>query len=414
MEFSDKLLQIRRTLGLSQQQLAEKLGISRSAVLRLENGHFQPSKATKAKINSLFDSMTSLEEINGSSPSSTPSTTDIKTDVSNIVEMAKQVTTRYINVALLRRNFLIGKRIDEEILTTRAEDYGTEIIKNLSAFLSEKYGEGFTKTNLYYYLCFAQRFPNIFHAASGKSFLSWTHYRVLLTVNNDTARSYYEREALASGWSVKQLQRAIVSQHYERLLSTQGAENIPLPEGEKPSTNPLEYIKNPFVAEFLGLPNPDAVSESELEQAILNNLAQFMLEMGKGYAFIASQKRIHTGKKDYYVDLVFYNYYLRCFVLIDLKTATITHQDVGQMDMYVRMFDEEFRSQDDNPTIGILLCADTDEDIARYSILKGSEQIFAAKYTPYMPDEEELKREIDRQKALFLLSHGSKSAVKRP
>ena len=410
MEFFEKLLQIRKVLNLSQQQIAERIGISRKAVSQIENGHSQPSQGTKTRINALYNSLYAQAE-DGSAPFSIITTHSIKNDVSSIVEIAKQVTTRYINVALLHRNFLIGKRIDEEILTTRAEDYGKEIIKNLSVFLSEKYGGGFTTTNLYYYLRFAKCFPDILHSTSRKSFLSWTHYRALIYVENSKARQYYEREAIASGWSVKQLQRAINSQYYERLLSTQGEENISLPTGEKPSSNPLEYIKNPFVAEFLGLPNPDAASESELEQAILNNLAQFMLEMGKGYAFIASQKRIHTGKRDYYVDLVFYNYFLRCFVLIDLKADTITHQDVGQMDMYVRMFDEEFRKNDDNPTIGILLCADTDEDIARYSVLKGSEQIFAAKYKTYMPDEEELRREIERQKALFLLSHESKKSV---
>ena len=411
MEFSEKLKQVRKTLGLSQQQIAERLGISRSAINRLENGHFEPNKETKTKVNALYDSLLPQKSIDESSPFSIITTHDIQYDVSNIVETAKQAATRYINVALLRRNYLIGKRIDEEILTTKSEDYGKEIIKNLSVFLSEKYGAGFTTTNLYYYLRFARYFPDILHSASRKSFLSWTHYRALIYVENSKARQYYEREAIASGWSVKQLQRAINSQYYERLLSTQGEENISLPTGEKPSSNPLEYIKNPFVAEFLGLPNPDAVSKSELEQAILNNLAQFMLEMGKGYAFIASQKRIHTGKRDYYVDLVFYNYFLRCFVLIDLKADTITHQDVGQMDMYVRMFDEEFRTENDNPTIGILLCGDTDEDIARYSVLKGSEQLFAAKYKTCMPDEQELRREIERQKALFLLSHESKKSV---
>ena len=411
MQFSEKLKQVRTALGLSQQQMAEKLGVCRAVINRLEGDRSQPNDETKRVIDNLYISMFVHYDANDSSVFSIVTTTNIQMDISNIVETSKNVATSYINVTLLRRNYLIGKRIDEEILTTRAEDYGKEIIKNLSAFLSEKYGAGFDDSNLYHCLNFARLFPNIFDSARRKSFLSWTHYRVLFTVDNDIARQYYEREALASGWSVKQLQRAIHSQYYERLLSTQGEEDIPLPTGEKPSSNPLEYIKNPFVAEFLGLPNPDAVSESELEQAILNNLAQFMLEMGKGYAFIASQKRIPTAKRDYYVDLVFYNYFLRCFVLIDLKVDTITHQDVGQMDMYVRMFDEEFRAEDDNPTIGILLCGDTDEDIARYSVLKGSEQLFAAKYKTCMPDEEELRREIERQKALFLLSHESKKSV---
>jgi len=245
---------------------------------------------------------------------------------------------------------------------------------------------------------------NIFDTVCQKSFLSWSHYRLLLSVKSDTARTYYEKEALAAGWSVRDLQRAIHSQYYERLLSTHNGDLPELPEGEAKPKNPLEYIKNPVVAEFLGLPDPGRFDESELEQAIIDHITQFLLELGKGYAFVARQKRIHTEKKDYYVDLVFYNYYLRCFVLIDLKTDSIEHQDVGQMDMYVRMYDETIKKEDDNPTLGILLCAETDEDIARYSVLKGSEQLFAAKYKTYLPDETELRNEIEHQKAMFLLS----------
>lgn len=231
---------------------------------------------------------------------------------------------------------------------------------------------------------------------------------LLTRVDSDLARPYYEKEALASDWSVRDLQRAIHSQYYERLLSTQGGDLPALPHGIAPSKNPLEYVKNPFVAEFLGLPNPDQTNETELEQAIIDHLTQFLLEMGKGYAFVARQKRIHTEKKDYYVDLVFYNYFLRCFVLIDLKARKIEHQDVGQMDMYVRMYDERIKGANDNPTLGILLCAETDEDIARYSVLRGNEQIFAAEYKAYMPDETELRNEIERQKAIFLLTRKDK------
>ena len=175
-------------------------------------------------------------------------------------------------------------------------------------------------------------------------------------------------------------------------------------EGRQNDT--LEFIKNPVIAEFLGLtPNSD-FSETELESAIITNLQKFLMELGKGYAFVARQQHIHTEKKDYYIDLVFYNYILKCFVLIDLKIGTVTHQDVGQMDMYVRMYDELKKSSDDNPTIGIILCSDTDEDIARFSILKGNEQLFATKYKTYLPTEEELRAEIKKQKELFYLQHG--------
>jgi predicted nuclease of restriction endonuclease-like (RecB) superfamily len=199
----------------------------------------------------------------------------------------------------------------------------------------------------------------------------------------------------------------ISSQYYYRLLQSQHKDLVKKEMIEKtaPLEDKLEFIKNPVVTEFLGLPSDPSFTESELETSIISNLQKFMMELGKGYAFVARQQHIHTEKEDYYIDLVFYNYILKCFVLIDLKTAKVTHQDVGQMDMYVRMYDELKRTQGDNPTIGILLCADTDEDIARYSILHDSDQIFAAKYKTYLPTEEELRAEIESQKRLYYLQH---------
>ena len=404
MEFKEKLIAVRRALGLSQTDMAKRLGVSFSTVNRLENGHFGPNYETAEKINALYEEIVAGKQMNALPAFSVTKSGDVSADVSAIVEASKRDAVRAINIALLRRNHLIGKRIDEEILSTRANDYGKSIIKKLSAFLTEKFGSGFDKSSLYTYVRFYRLFPNIFQTLSGNSFLSWSHYTLLIRVDSDVARPYYEKEALASGWSVRDLQRAIHSQYYERLLSTQSGGMPALPQGIAPSKDPLEYVKNPFVAEFLGLPNPERSDETELEQAIIDHLAQFLLEMGKGYAFVARQKRIHTEKKDYYVDLVFYNYFLRCFVLVDLKANKIEHQDVGQMDMYVRMYDERIKGADDNPTLGILLCAETDEDIARYSVLKGNEQIFAAKYKTYMPDETELRNEIERQKAIFLLT----------
>ena len=404
MEFKEKLIAVRRALGLSQTDMAKRLGVSFSTVNRLENGHFGPNYETAAKVNALYEEIVAGNQTNAMPAFLVAKSGDVFADVSAIVEASKRDAVRAINIALLRRNHLIGKRIDEEIISTRANDYGKSIIKKLSAFLTERFGSGFDESNLYSFVRFYRYFPNIFDSLSPKSFLSWTHYRVLIRVDSDVARPYYEKEALASGWSVRDLQRAIHSQYYERLLSTQSGGLPALPQGIAPSKDPLEYVKNPFVAEFLGLPNPERPDETELEQAIIDHLAQFLLEMGKGYAFVARQKRIHTEKKDYYVDLVFYNYFLRCFVLVDLKAKKIEHQDVGQMDMYVRMYDERIKGADDNPTLGILLCAETDEDIARYSVLKGNEQIFAAKYKTYMPDETELRNEIERQKAIFLLT----------
>ena len=251
-------------------------------------------------------------------------------------------------------------------------------------------------------------YPEIFQTASGKSLaaLSWSHYAALLQVNDLAARAWYEQEAAQQTWSVRTLQRNISSQYYYRMLKTQKQALVEQEMQEKASVyqnDKLEFIKNPIVTEFLGLSSDTDFTESDLEKSILSNLQKFLMELGKGYAFVARQQHIHTEKQDYYIDLVFYNYILKCFVLIDLKTEKITHGDVGQMDMYIRMYDEMKRSEGDNPTIGIVLCSDTDEDIARYSVMHGSEQLFASKYKLYLPTEEELRAEIETQKAMFYL-----------
>ena len=241
--------------------------------------------------------------------------------------------------------------------------------------------------------------------------MSWSHYKRLLTVPNPVARAWYLKEAQEQMWSYRTLNRNIGSQYYERLLLSHDKEKV---ETEmKTLTLPyqqdkMEFIKNPTVAEFIGLsPNTD-FTESKLESAIISNLQRFLLELGKGFSYVTRQKLVRTEKKDYYIDLVFYNYLLKCFVLIDLKTNPITHQDVGQMDMYVRMYDELMRSEGDNPTIGIVLCSETDEDIARYSVLHDNNQLFASKYMLYMPTEEELRREIELQKTFYRLQHSEK------
>ncbi len=338
-------------------------------------------------------------------------TGNVLQDMRSIIEASRASAYQAGNLELIRRNWLLGKRIVEEELKgkTRA-GYGLEIIKKLSKELTDEYGKGFTKTNLYNFYMFYKTFPEIFHAASGKSGpqLSWTHYRTLLQVKDDKARTWYEKEAIEQSWAVRTLQRNIDSQYYYRLLSSQNTESVEAEMKQLASSyqqDKLEYLKNPVVAEFLGLSSNVDMTETQLESAILSNLQKFLIELGKGYAFVARQQHIHTEKQDYYIDLVFYNYILKCFVLIDLKSGKITHQDVGQMDMYIRMYDELKRSEGDNPTLGIVLCSETDEDIARYSVMHGSEQLFASKYKLYLPTEEELRAEIEAQKAVFYLKY---------
>lgn len=335
-------------------------------------------------------------------------TKDVLNDVKYIIDSSQKYAHQAVNTTLVLRNWYIGKRIYEEELNgeNRAE-YGAEVMKKLSKELQKEYGKGYTKSNLYNFYLFYKMYPNIFHSLSGKlNLLSWTHYRVLLQVKNEVVRNWYEQEAYNESWSARTLQRNISSQYYHRLLQSQIKEPVIQEMKEINKFNQidkLEFIKNPMIIEFLGLSSDPSYTESELESSILSNLQKFLMELGKGYAFVARQQRIHTEKQDYYIDLVLYNYILKCFVLLDLKTSRITHQDVGQMDMYIRMYDELKRSEDDNPTLGIILCSDTDEDIARYSIMHGNEQLFASKYKLYLPSEEELRKEIEMQIQMFYL-----------
>jgi predicted nuclease of restriction endonuclease-like (RecB) superfamily len=337
-------------------------------------------------------------------------------DARQIIENSQQFAYRAVNVAMIQRNWLLGKRIvEEELQGDDRAKYGAEIIRKLSQALTHIYGSGFTKTNLYTYTDFYKTFPDIFHTLCGKLYttssnsiplLSWSHYRTLLQVKQPDALNWYLREATQEMWSVRTLQRNISSQYYFRLLKSQDKDSVKSEMKQLTSSfqnDKLEFIKNPVVAEFLGLSSNSDFTESELEKSIITNIQKFLMELGKGYAFVARQQHIYTEKQDYFIDLVFYNYILKCFVLIDLKTTKITHQDVGQMDMYIRMYDELKRSADDNPTLGIVLCADTDEDIARYSVMHGNEQLFASKYKTFLPTEEELRTEIEMQKRIFYL-----------
>ncbi len=341
-------------------------------------------------------------------------TDNILYDISEIIEISQKKAYSAVNTALIQRNWLIGYRIaQEELKEQDRAKYGFEIIKQLSDELTKLYGKGFERSNLYHYLNFYKLFPEIVDTLSRQSFkvLSWSHYRTLLQVKDKTARDWYEKEAIEQTWSVRTLQRNISTQYYYRLLQSQNPNHVVMEMKEKTSKyqDKFEFIKNPVIAEFLGMNSHADYTESELEKSIITNIQKFLMELGKGYAFVARQQHIHTEKDDYYIDLVFYNYILKCFVLIDLKTSKITHQDVGQMDMYIRMYDELKRSEGDNPTLGIVLCSDTDEDIARYSVMHGNEQLFASKYKLYLPTEEELRAEIETQKAFFYLQQKNKS-----
>jgi predicted nuclease of restriction endonuclease-like (RecB) superfamily len=323
----------------------------------------------------------------------------------------------------VQANWLLGQRIVEQMQKGKERaEYGAYIVKLASNALTDEFGKGYSETNIRSFRLFYLTFSDlqIQQTVSAESLLtiqqtvsaelayrlSWSHFERLMRVEDVKARDWYMKEASEQMWSVRTLDRNINTQYYERMLLSQVKEPVEQEMKEKTADfqrDKLEFIKNPTVLEFLGLPGNKGYKEKDLEQAILDNLSDFLMEMGKGFAFVARQQLIRTEAEDYYIDLVFYNYLLKAFVLVDLKVGKISHQDVGQMDMYVRMYDELKRSEGDNPTIGILLCAQTDRDIARYSVLKGNEQIFASKYKLLLPSEEELANEISRQKEIFQL-----------
>ncbi len=274
--------------------------------------------------------------------------------------------------------------------------YGKRLIEDLSIALTADFGQGFSYANLYNCRRFYLKFPEqeILYTLCRE--LSWSHLRLIMRVDSTKALEYYCREAREENWTVLQLERNIKSHSFQRLLAT---------KTDKTKTNStaphLEFIKDPYVLEFLQLPEIGQLKESKLEQAIIDELQKFLLEMGKGFSFVARQMRISTETSHFYIDLVFYNYLLKCFVIIDLKTGKLSHQDIGQMDMYVRMFDDLKRGKDDNPTIGIILCNDKDETVVKYSVLKESQQIFASKYQRILPTEEQLIAELKREKSLW-------------
>lgn len=330
-------------------------------------------------------------------------------DVKLIVEKGLREAYHSVNTVTILTYWNVGKRIVEEEQhgESRAE-YGKRLIDLLSHELSLIYPKGYSPRNLrdyrQFYLCFKDL--EIWHSRVPN--LTWTHYRTLLSVTSDDARYWYVREASSQSWSVRTLARNVGSQYYHRLLQSPKKEvviNEMLQLTEPLKDEPKDFLKDPVVAEFLQLPSNASFTETELEKAIIRHLKEFLLEMGRGFAFMAEQYHISSDGGDFFVDLVFYNVVLKCYVLIDLKTKKLTHQDVGQMDMYVRMFDDLKRTDGDNPTIGLLLCSDTSRDIAKYSVLHDSKQLFAAKYLTYLPTEDVLRREIEQQKELFYLQH---------
>ena len=361
-------------------------------------------------------------------------------DLRSIVSKARSKAFAAVNYSLVERNWRIGQRIVEEEQNgaSRAE-YGKHVIEVASAALTKEFGKGFSETNIMNFKKFYLKFKELtipqtlseefkkqkHQTLSDESsllpqkgqtqpaqfelrLLPWSHYERLIRVEDKKAREWYAKEAFNEGWSYRTLNRNINTLYYERLLMSTKKQPVVDEMQDKTKAyqqDKLEYIKSPVVLEFLGLPEDTSLAESKLETAIINNLEKFLMEMGKGYALVARQQHIRTEENDYYIDLVFYNYLIKSFILVDLKVNRITYQDVGQMDMYLQMYDKMKKGPDDNPTIGIILCTETDSDVARYSTLAKNDQMFAAKYKLYLPDKEDLRREIERQKELYLMTH---------
>ena len=358
-------------------------------------------------------------------------------DIKTIVYTAKQNAYQVADLFQVAANWLVGKRIVEQEQQGRGRaEYGKHIVELASEALTAEFGKGYSVVNIKSFRKFYLTFNNLLigqtaSAQSGNGLnikgqtvsaelelatmlpynLSWSHYERLMRIKDGDERDWYMREAAGENWSVRTLNRNIGSQYYYRLLQTPESKRGEVINEMQRLTADYQkdrhkFLRNPVVAEFLGFSQEAAYSETNLESAIIDHLQKFILELGKGYAFVARQQRIKTDIGEYYIDLVFYNYILKCFLLIDLKTSQITHEDIGQMDMYIRMYDELKCTEGDNPTIGLLLCSETSKDLARYSVLKDSKQLYAAKYLTFLPTKEELTAEIERQKEIFALRTG--------
>ena len=317
--------------------------------------------------------------------------------VKNILQTARDNAYRQVNFIMVEAYWNIGKQIVEEEQNgkDRAE-YGSYLIKELSSRLTSEFGKGFTASNLKMMRQFYLAFP-IGHTLCDQ--LSWSHYRLIMRLDNPQARLWYMEESAKANWSVRALERQIGTFYYERIISSKDKQPVAAEATNNTKDlqlTPKDIIKDPYVLEFLDLKQNNAFYESDLESALIEKIQEFLLELGRGFAFVARQKRIKTETSDFYIDLVFYNYILKCFVLIDLKSGKLTHQDVGQMDMYVRMYNDMEKAENDNPTIGIILCTDKDNTVVKYSVLNENENLFVSKYQLYLPTEEELRAEIER------------------
>jgi len=334
----------------------------------------------------------------------------------SLIQDARRQALRAVDVVQVRTCWEVGRHIVEfEQGGAARACYGSQLLARLAERLTGEFGKGFDASNLRYMRLFYQAFPN---CDALRHELSWTHYRSLLRVEEPKAREWYLTEAAAQNWSSRALERQINTLYCERLLGSKN--RVPVRKEAQTKLarlkdTPREFVRDPVLLEFLGLPSAGKLLESKLEQALVENLQSFLLELGRGFAFVARQQRISTESKDFYLDLVFYNHLLKCFVLFDLKSGDLTHQDIGQMDMYVRMYDEQRRGEGDNPTVGIILCARKDASVVRFSVLHGNERLFAGKYKLVLPSEKELRDELDREQRLLLKndSIGVRSKKKR-
>lgn len=317
-------------------------------------------------------------------------------ELKRLINWSRTQIYKHVNTAMIKTYWEIGKMIvDEEQQGKERAEYGKFLLRELSKQLTIDFGRGFDERNLRNMRSLYQSFPK-WNAV--RTELTWTHLRSIISVNSIDAREFYIKESIENNWSTRQLDRQINSFYYERILSSQNKE-IVLSESQenKDEFQPKDVIKNPYVLEFLDIGKTDYL-EKDLEKALINKLQEFLLELGRGFTFVARQQRISTeAQKHYYIDLVFYNYLLKCFILIDLKIGTLTPQDVGQMDLYVRLYEDKIKPEDDNPTIGIILCSKQDETVVEYSVLKDSNQIFASKYQLYLPSKEEFKKLIENE-----------------